>query len=84
MKTISLQLLHKILEDAYAVCIDNTLYSFFFDDEEGPLLADSNYEDYISLKEVDGDIEVQDDGELFFWIGERSIHMIILKAVNPQ
>jgi hypothetical protein len=71
MQTTTLEQLHEALSDAYAVDLNDTLYFIGYDDE-GPFVADNHGDDYVSLAEVDGDIEVLEYG-FFFYVAEKPI-----------
>jgi hypothetical protein len=80
MKTITLEQLHNLLEQAYAVDLNDTLYFIGYDDE-GPFVADNHGDDYISLAEVDGDIEVLEYG-FFFYVAEKPITLKLLSLMK--
>jgi hypothetical protein len=80
MKTITLEQLHDALDNAYAVCLNDTLYYVGYDDE-GPFVADNHGDDYISLAEVDGDIEVLEYG-FFFYVAEKPITLKLLSLMK--
>lgn len=82
MKTITLEELHSKLGDAYAVCLNDTLYYVGYDDNDHPFVADNHGDDYVSLAEVDGDIQVTEYG-LFFYVAEKPITLKLL-AVIPN
>jgi hypothetical protein len=76
MKTITLEKFHEILEDCYAVAIDDTLY-FIGHDDIGPFFADTDMQEYTSLAEVDGKIEVTEKG-IFFSIASEDFLLVPL------
>ena len=82
MPTISLEQFHDLLSYAYAVCVNDTLYFVGYDDDE-PYIATNANEDYVSLSEVDGDIELNDN-ELFFYIQGDAFTMKILTITEPK
>jgi hypothetical protein len=71
MKTITLEQFHEILNNAYAVDVNDTLY-FLGHDDDGPYVADNKFlnVESFSLAEVDGDIEVLEYGFFFYVAGE--------------
>jgi hypothetical protein len=71
MQTITLDQLHQALDDAYAVDLNDVLY-FIGHDDEGPFVADNYGEDYVSLAQVDGDLEVLEYCFLFYVIQGQS------------
>jgi len=80
MKTITLEQLHDLLGFAYAVDLNDTLY-FIGHDDEGPFVADNHGDDYVSLAEVDGDIEVLEYG-FFFYVAEKPITLKLLSLMK--
>lgn len=58
MQLISLNHLHNLLADCYAVSVNDTLYFVGYDDNNSPYISDNDGNDYIDLSEVDGDIEL--------------------------
>lgn len=68
--TITLQEFHNALSEAYAVCVNDTLYFVGYDDTDSPYVADNDNQDKIDLSEVDGDIEVTEYGYFFYVEGE--------------
>jgi len=80
METITLEQFHEILDNAYAVDLNNTLY-FIGHDDDGPYVADNDGQDYVSLAEVDGDIEVLECG-FFFYVAEEPITLKPLSIVK--
>jgi hypothetical protein len=80
MQTTTLEQLHEELGDAYAVDLNDTLYFIGYDDE-GPFVADNHGDDYISLAEVDGDIEVLEYG-FFFHVAEKPITLKLLSLMK--
>jgi hypothetical protein len=80
MKTYTLEQLHEELGDAYAVDLNDTLYFIGYDDE-GPFVADNHGDDYVSLAEVDGDIEVLEYG-FFFYVAEKPITLKLLSLMK--
>ena len=72
MKTIPLEKFHELLGKVYAVCVNDTLYYVGYDDSDKPFVADNHGEDYVSLAQVDGDIEVLEYG-FFFYVNTRPI-----------
>ena len=75
--TITLEQFHNFLADAYAVCVNDTLYFVGYDTDNDPYIADNDGDDYIDLSEVDGDIEV-DDYAVSFWVQGEPIRMLFL------
>ena len=76
--TITLEKFHDLLIDAYAVCVNDTLYFVGYDEDENPYIADNDGNDYVDLSSVDGDIEVDDDYAVFFYVNGDPIRMIFL------
>jgi hypothetical protein len=62
--TITLNQFHDLLADAYAVCVNDTLYFVGYDTDDNPYIADNDGQDYVDLSSVDGDIEVDAEDEL--------------------
>ena len=79
--TITLEQFHNFLADAYAVCVNDTLYFVGYNDGN-PYIADNDGCDYVDLSTVDGDIEV-DDYAVSFWVQGESIRMLFLN-ITPQ
>ena len=75
--TISLEKFHNLLADAYAVCVNDTLYFVGYDTDDSPYIADNDGQDYVDLSTVDGDIEV-DDYAVSFLVQGEPIRMIFL------
>lgn len=69
-KNITLEKLHSLLNEAFAVCLDGTLYFVGHDTEDNIFVADNDGENRIDLSEVDGDIEVMETGVSFHIAGE--------------
>ena len=82
MKTITLQQFHNLLADAYAVCLNDTLYFVGYDIDDNPYLAYNNGHNYVDLSTVDGDIEV-DDYAVSFWVAGNPIRMLFLNIKSP-
>ena len=74
---ITLDQLHQLVGEAYAVCLNDTLYFVGYDDNDYPYIADNDGYDYVSLAEVDGDIECTDRG-LFFYVAGEPITLKLL------
>ena len=85
MNTITLQEFHTALAEAYAVCVNDTLYFVGYDNEDLPYVADNDNEDRIELNEVDGDIEAIENG-YFFYVGGEAIELkpLYLGEAQPQ
>ena len=75
---ITLQQLHQLLADAYAVSVNDTLYFVGYDEDENPYVADNEGNDYVDLSTVDGDIELDDDYAVFFYVNGDPFRMIFL------
>ncbi len=59
--TITLDQLHDLFREAYAVCVNDTLCFVGYTAEDGiPYTADNDGEDYVEYDSVDGDIEVEE------------------------
>ena len=76
--TITLDQFHDLLADAYAVSVNDTLYFVGYDTDENPYIADNDGDDYVDLSTVDGDIELDDDYAVFFYVEEQPFRMIFL------
>jgi len=83
MKNITIDQLHSLVSEAYAVDVNDTLYFVGYDDEDCPYVADNNNEDKIDLSEVDGDIEVTENG-YFFYVQENPVLLKILNITLPK
>lgn len=81
--TITLEKFHNLLADAYAVCVNDTLYFVGHDTNDNPYIADNDGNDYVDLSTVDGDIEVDDDYAAFFYVNGNPIRMIFLNIKFP-
>jgi len=81
--TITLDQFHNLLADAYAVCVNDTLYFVGYDTDDTPYIADTDGHDYIDLSTVDGDIELDDNYAVFFYIQEQPIRMLFLNIKSP-
>ena len=78
MKTITLEKLHNLIADCYAVCVNDTLYFVGYDASTGaPYIADNDGQDYVDLSTVDGDIEVHPN-YVFFYAQGQPIQMVFL------
>ena len=80
--TITLNQFHNLLAEAYAVCVNDTLYFVGYDEYENPYIADNVFNDYVDLSTVDGDIEV-DDYAVSFWVAGDPIRLIFLHIKSP-
>ena len=80
MKTITLEQLHDALDNAYAVCLNDTLYYVGYDDR-GPFVADNHGDDFVSLAKVDGDIELREYG-FFFYVDKNPITLKLLSLMK--
>jgi hypothetical protein len=80
--TITLEQFHDLLSEAYAVCVNDTLYFVGYDTDDNPYIADNDGNDYVDLSTVDGDIEV-DDYALFFYIQGEPFRLIFLNIKSP-
>ena len=81
--TITLNQFHDLLADAYAVCVNDTLYFVGYDTDDNPYIADNDGNDYIDLSTVDGDIKVLTN-EIFFEVGGEPIRMLLLGIQTPK
>jgi len=81
--TITLQQFHNLLADAYAVCVNDTLYFVGYDTDDNPYIADNDGQDYVDLSTVDGDIEVH-KSYVTFWVGGESMQMVFLDIKSPE
>ncbi len=79
--TISLDQFHNLLADAYAVCVNDTLYFVGWDTDNNPYISDNDGGDYVDLSTVDGDIET-DDYAVFFYIQEVPYRMVFLNIAE--
>jgi len=80
--TITLDQFHNLLADAYAVCVNDTLYFVGFDTDDNPYIADNDGDDYVDLSTVDGDIEVRKN-YVFFYVQEQPIQLSFLQLKSP-
>ena len=76
--TITLEKFHNLLEDAYAVSVNDTLYFVGYDTDDNPYIADNDGNDYVDLSTVDGDIQVHPN-YVFFHIQGEPIQMCFLQ-----
>lgn len=83
MKTIPLEKFHELLDKAYAVCVNDTLYYVGYDDSDEPFIVDNDNHDDVSLAKIDGDIEVVPFG-LFFYVGGTAITMKFLLVMDVE
>lgn len=81
--TITLEQLHDLLGDAYAVCVNDTLYFVGYDNDGNPYISDNDGDDFVDLSTVDGDIEVYPN-KVFFYVGGEPIEMVFLKIMKPM
>ena len=81
--TITLEQFHNLLADAYAVCVNDTLYFVGYDTDDNPYIADNDGDDYVDLSTVDGDIELDDDYAVFFYVNGDPFRMIFLNIKSP-
>ena len=81
--TITLEQFHDLLDNAYAVTVNDYLYFIGYDTDENPYIADNNGDDYIDLSTVDGDIKVLTN-EIFFEVGGEPIRMLLLGIQTPK
>ncbi len=75
---ITLEQFHDLLADAYAVCVNDTLYFVGYDTDDNPYIADNDGNDYVDLSTVDGDIEVHPN-YVFFHIQGEPIQLCFLQ-----
>jgi hypothetical protein len=81
--TITLQQFHNLLADAYAVCVNDTLYFVGYHTDDTPYIAaDDNGYDYIDLSTVDGDIGVHNN-YVTFWVNGEAMQMVFLNIKSP-
>lgn len=83
MSTISLDTFHELLSDAYAVSVNDTLYFVGYDEDGSPYISDNDGGDHIDLSNVDGDIELDDDYAVFFYVGGEPLRMLFLTIKSP-
>ena len=81
--TITLNQFHDLLADSYAVCVNDTLYFVGYDTDDNPYIADNDGNDYVDLSTVDGDIEVDDNYAVSFWVQGEPIRMLFLDIKSP-
>jgi hypothetical protein len=81
--TITLEQFHELLSDSYAVCVNDTLYFVGYDTDDSPYIADNDGNDYVDLSTVDGDIELDDDYAVFFYVNGDPLRMIFLNIKSP-
>lgn len=77
MRTITLEEFHDLLDEAYAVSVNDTLYFVGHDTDGNPYTSDDDGDDYLDLSSVDGDIEMSDYA-LSFFVGGQPIRLLIL------
>ena len=82
-QTISLDQFHDLLAYSYAVCVNDTLYFVGYDTDDNPYIADNDGNDYVDLSTVDGDIELDDDYAVFFYVNGDPFRMIFLHIKSP-
>jgi hypothetical protein len=86
MKKITLEQFYNLLDNAYAVTVNDYLYFIGYDEDENPYISnnadDENY-NYIDLSTVDGDIKVLTN-EIHFEIAGESIRMLLLGIQTPK
>ena len=81
--TITLQQFHNLLADAYAVCVNDTLYFVGYHTDDTPYIAaDNNGQDYVDLSTVDGDIKVHNN-YVTFWVNGEAMQMVFLNIKSP-
>ena len=78
---ITLQQLHQLLADAYAVSVNDTLYFVGYDEDENPYIADNDGNDYIDFSTVDGEINI-DKYTATFEVAEQPIQIVFLQSKN--
>ena len=78
---ITLQQLHQLLADAYAVSVNDTLYFVGYDEDENPYVADNEGNDYVDLSTVDGEINI-DKYTATFEVAEHPIQIVFLQSKN--
>ena len=76
--TITLEEFHTLIADSYAVSVNDTLYFVGYDTDDNPYIADNDGNDYVDLSTVDGDIELDDDYAVFFYVNGDPFRMIFL------
>jgi hypothetical protein len=81
--TITLEQFHELLYEAYAVSVNDTLYFVGYDTDDNPYIADNDGNDYVDLSTVDGDIELDDDYAVFFYVNGDPLRMIFLHIKSP-
>jgi len=80
---ITLEKFHDLLADTYAVSVNDTLYFVGHDTDHNPYIADNDGNDYVDLSTVDGDIELDDDYAVFFYVNGDPFRMIFLNIKSP-
>ena len=78
---ISLQQLHQLLADVYAVSVNDTLYFVGYDEDGNPYVADNDGNDYVDLSTVDGEINIDKDTATFE-VAEQPIQIVFLQSKN--
>jgi len=80
---MTLEKLHELLAQSYAVCVNDTLYFVGYDASTGaPYISNNDGEDYVDLSSVDGTIEAHPN-KVFFYVGGEPIEMVFLQIMKP-
>lgn len=83
LQTMTLEKLHELLAQSYAVCVNDTLYFVGYDASTGaPYISNNDGEDYVDLSSVDGTIEAHPN-KVFFYVGGEPIEMVFLQIMKP-
>jgi hypothetical protein len=85
--TITLDQLHDLFSEAYAVCVNDTLYFVGYDAEtDVPYTADNDGDDYVEYDSIDGDIEMEESdcygsGNAVFFFKEGQPFRIVFLSI---
>ena len=83
LQTMTLEKLHELLAQSYAVCVNDTLYFVGYDASTGaPYISNNDGEDYVDLSSVDGTIEAHPN-KVFFYVGGEPIEIVFLQIMKP-
>jgi hypothetical protein len=85
-QTISLDRFHELFMEAYAVDVNGSIYMTSHDNSSGVMeyFIYDERNGYTEFNEVDGDIEVHNDLELFFYIAGDPIRLKFLTPMSIE
>ena len=82
--TITLDQLHNLFGESYAVSVNDTLYFVgYVADHDVPYTADNDGDDYVEYDSVDGDITFEDNGKAVLFYKDGNPFRIVFLTIMP-